>query len=120
MTEQTILITGATDGLGRELALEVAAQGARVLVHGRDDERGKAALDDIAERTGNGNLQWLRADFASLAEVRAMAERVLAEHERLDVLVNNAGIGSNLPGGDQRLASVDGYELRFAVNYLSG
>jgi NAD(P)-dependent dehydrogenase (short-subunit alcohol dehydrogenase family) len=102
------------------MALELAAAGDHLLLHGRDDVRGKATIDEIAERTGNRNVDWLRADLASLAEVRALAERVLAEHERLDVLVNNAGIGSNLPGEGERIESEDGYELRFAVNYLAG
>src|SRR5207237_423088 len=63
---------------------------------------------------------WYEADFSSLAEVGAMAERVLEREERLDVLVNNAGIGTTLPGDGERLESRDGYELRFAVNYLAG
>jgi NAD(P)-dependent dehydrogenase (short-subunit alcohol dehydrogenase family) len=111
----TVLITGATDGLGRALALELAGRGDRLLIHGRDDARGKAVVDQIG-----GDAEWLRADFASLAQVRDLAERVLAEHERLDVLVNNAGIGTAGPGDGQRVESEDGYELRFAVNYLAG
>ncbi|GAA1787895.1 SDR family NAD(P)-dependent oxidoreductase [Actinomadura chokoriensis] len=109
--QQTILITGATDGLGRALAARLAAEGATVLVHGRDDRRGKAALQEIG-----GRAAWYRADLASLAETRALAEAVRADHPRLDVLVNNAGIG----GPDDWTASADGHELTFAVNYLSG
>jgi NAD(P)-dependent dehydrogenase (short-subunit alcohol dehydrogenase family) len=119
-TEQTILITGATDGLGRALARELAAAGATLLVHGRNDARGRETIDELRERTGNENLHWLRADLASLDEVRALAEQVTTEHNRLDALVNNAGIGTTLPGGDGRMESSDGYELRFAVNYLAG
>ena len=120
MTGQTIFITGATDGHGRALATELAARGARLLLHGRDHGRGATTLDEIKERTGNDRLTFLRADFASLGEVRALAEQVLGDEERLDVLVNNAGIGTNLPGEGERLESQDGYELRFAVNYLAG
>jgi NAD(P)-dependent dehydrogenase (short-subunit alcohol dehydrogenase family) len=120
LNEQTILITGATDGHGRALASQLAARGARLILHGRDDERGATTLEEIRERTGNGELTFLRADLASLDEVRALAERVLEDNERLDALVNNAGIGTNLPGEGGRLESRDGYELRFAVNYLSG
>ena len=120
MSEQTILITGATDGHGRALAHELARRGASLLLHGRDDERGAALLNEIKDRTGNDRLTFLRADFASLDEVRALAERVLQDEERLDALVNNAGIGTNLPGEGERLESMDGYELRFAVNYLAG
>ncbi|MBE1532330.1 SDR family NAD(P)-dependent oxidoreductase [Actinomadura algeriensis] len=109
--EQTILITGATDGLGRALAAELAAEGATVLVHGRSDERGTAVLDELG-----GRASWYRADLSSLAETRALAEAVRADHPRLDVLVNNAGIG----GPAEREESADGHERTFAVNYLSG
>ncbi|GAA1842264.1 SDR family NAD(P)-dependent oxidoreductase [Actinomadura bangladeshensis] len=109
--QQTILITGATDGLGRALAAQLAAEGATVLVHGRDDQRGKATLQEIG-----GRASWYRADLSSLAETRALAEAVRADHPRLDVLVNNAGIA----GPDAWTASADGHELTFAVNYLSG
>ncbi|MEO3822984.1 SDR family NAD(P)-dependent oxidoreductase [Actinomadura sp. B10D3] len=109
--QQTILITGATDGLGRAMAAELAAEGATVLVHGRDDQRGKATLQEIG-----GRASWYRADLASLAETRALAEAVRADHPRLDVLVNNAGIGNDGP----RQESADGHELTFQVNYLSG
>jgi NAD(P)-dependent dehydrogenase (short-subunit alcohol dehydrogenase family) len=120
LAEQTILVTGATDGLGKAVATELARGGAAVLLHGRDDERGRAAIADIAGETGNGRLSWHRADLASLAEVRALGERLAAEVERLDCLVNNAGIGTNLPGDGERMESRDGNELRFQVNYLSG
>jgi NAD(P)-dependent dehydrogenase (short-subunit alcohol dehydrogenase family) len=120
LEQQTILITGATDGLGRALAARLAAAGPTLLIHGRDEARGEATISQIEATTGNEKLRWLRADLASLEQVRALAERVLAQSERLDVLVNNAGIGTSLPGGARRSESQDGYELRFAVNYLAG
>jgi NAD(P)-dependent dehydrogenase (short-subunit alcohol dehydrogenase family) len=120
IAEQTILITGATDGLGRALATELAQAGATLLLHGRDDVRGEQTIAAIRERTGNDSLSFYRADFASLAEVRAMAEQILAEHDELHALVNNAGIGTVLPGGGERMVSEDGHELRFQVNYLAG
>jgi NAD(P)-dependent dehydrogenase (short-subunit alcohol dehydrogenase family) len=110
---EVILVTGATDGLGRAVAGELALAGASVLVHGRDSERIERTTSEL-DAAGS-----YRADFASLADVRDLAERVLAERDRLDVLVNNAGVGSTLPGGGRRLESQDGYELRFAVNYLA-
>ena len=119
MSDRTILITGATDGLGKGLALELAHGGAALVLHGRDDERGAQTIREISEQTGNNRLSWARADFASLAEVRGLAQQVRAEHDRLDALVNNAGIGTTLPGGESRMESADGYELRFQVNYLS-
>jgi NAD(P)-dependent dehydrogenase (short-subunit alcohol dehydrogenase family) len=91
-------VTGATDGLGRGVAERLAAGGATVLVHGRDDTRGEAAIRDIRDATGNARLRWYHADLASLADVRALAERVAAVEPRLDALVNNAGIGTTLPG----------------------
>src|SRR5437588_3937696 len=120
LAEQTILVTGATDGHGRALARELAALGASVLVHGRDDERGHETLREIHAQTGNDRLHWLRADLSSLAETRRLAEQVAAEHTQLHALVNNAGIGTTSGGQERRMQSHDGYELRFAVNYLAG
>jgi NAD(P)-dependent dehydrogenase (short-subunit alcohol dehydrogenase family) len=120
LDQQTILVTGATDGLGRALARELAAAGPTVLVHGRDDGRAHQTVRQIIGDTGNRNVHWLRADLASLDEVRGLADQVIAEYRDLHGLVNNAGIGTTLPGGGQRVASRDGYELRFAVNYLAG
>jgi NAD(P)-dependent dehydrogenase (short-subunit alcohol dehydrogenase family) len=117
--EQTVLITGATDGLGRALATELAGSGASVLVHARDQARGAEALAAMRAATGNDRLRLVTGDLASLEQVRSLAEQ-LGELERLDALVNNAGIGTTLPGGGRRMESEDGYELRFAVNYLAG
>ena len=120
LTEQTILVTGATDGHGRALSAELAARGATVLLHGRGDTRGRQAMADIAARTGSERLHWLRADLASLDQVRELANRVITRYPRLDCLINNAGIGTTTNGGTQREESHDGHELRFAVNYLAG
>jgi NAD(P)-dependent dehydrogenase (short-subunit alcohol dehydrogenase family) len=119
LAEQVILVTGATDGLGRSLATELARADATVLIHGRDDARGRKTLADVEDSTGNTKLRWHRADFASLDAVREMAEVVEQEEGRLDALVNNAGIGVTLPGDGARMESGDGYELRFQVNYLA-
>jgi len=114
---RTALITGATDGVGRVVARELAKQGWRVLVHGRDRPRGEALVREI-EQAG-GSATFLAADLASLAEVRRLAAEVKQQTDRLDLLINNAGIGSvgSAPG---RQTSGDGHELRFAVNYLAG
>jgi NAD(P)-dependent dehydrogenase (short-subunit alcohol dehydrogenase family) len=101
------------------VAERLAAGGATVLVHGRDDARGEATIRDIRDATANERLRSYRADLASLADVRALAERVTADEPRLDALVNNAGIGTTLPGDGARQVSADGYELRFQVNYLA-
>jgi NAD(P)-dependent dehydrogenase (short-subunit alcohol dehydrogenase family) len=116
MPNRTVLVTGATDGLGRAIAGELAADGWSVLLHGRDEARGQAALEEIRARTGNGDLRLYLADLASLDEVRQLADAVTRGEQRLDVLVNNAGIG----GSGARRESRDGHELRFAVNYLAG
>ena len=107
----TALITGATDGLGRAVARDLAAQGWTILVHGRSRERAQETLDEVP-----GGRAYI-ADLSSLADVRRLADEVLAREERLHVLVNNAGIGS--AEGEGRQESADGYELTFAVNYLS-
>jgi NAD(P)-dependent dehydrogenase (short-subunit alcohol dehydrogenase family) len=120
LDEQTILITGATDGLGRALATELARQGPTLLIHGRDQSRGRQAVEELMAETGNRDVHWLRADLASLDEVRGLADQLIAERGALHTLINNAGIGTTLPGDGQRMKSRDGYELRFAVNYLAG
>lgn len=110
------LITGSTDGLGRELALRVGASGAHVIVHGRNAQRGAEVVREIEGR--GGTARFIQADLASLEQVRAMAETVLRDYDRIDLLVNNAAIGRG-PDGATRQESMDGHELRFAVNYLS-
>jgi NAD(P)-dependent dehydrogenase (short-subunit alcohol dehydrogenase family) len=107
----TVLITGATDGLGRALATRLAGEGATVLAHARSEERGRQTLGDLLD--GPHDVRLVVGDLASLGAVRALADQL---PDRLDVLVNNAGIG--FAGG--REESADGYELRFAVNYLAG
>jgi NAD(P)-dependent dehydrogenase (short-subunit alcohol dehydrogenase family) len=115
MKGKTVLITGSTDGVGRYIAARLAAEGWRVIVHGRDRTRGQAVVEDIAKR--GGEARFLAADLASLAEVRSLAEAVRRDSDGLDVLVSNAGIGTS---GPRRELSADGFELRFAVNYLAG
>ena len=114
LEEQTILVTGATDGLGRRVAAELAAGGATVLLHGRKGERLEHASEGIRNETGSEKTRLYVADLSSLGEVRGLAGQILSNEERLDVLVNNAGIISR-----ERRESEDGYELAFAVNYLS-
>ena len=115
LTGKTVLVTGSTDGVGRFAARRLGEAEARVLVHGRDAERGAQVVAEI-EKAG-GTATFLRADLASLAEVRRLAAGVQDATDRLDLLINNAGIGT---AGGVRQVSVDGLELRFAVNYLAG
>ena len=118
--QTTILITGATDGLGRAVAERLAGDGATLLLHGRDDERLATAAAAIREATGNDRVSTHRADLADLAQVRALAADVERSTEQLHVLINNAGIGTGRPDSTTRQESRDGLELRFAVNYLAG
>jgi NAD(P)-dependent dehydrogenase (short-subunit alcohol dehydrogenase family) len=111
---KTVLVTGATDGLGRHVARELAAEGATVLLHGRSRERLEAVLEDVRTQAGGVEARSYLADLSSLVAVRGLAERIFADEGRLDVLVNNAGIASR-----ERRMSEDGVELTFAVNYLS-
>jgi len=116
--DTVVLVTGATDGLGRGVARELAGRGARMLLHGRDRERLDALASELA-RDGEPAPSFL-ADLASLAEVRGLAEAIEASVPALHVLINNAGIGSGLPDGRERRESRDGHELRLAVNHLAG
>ncbi len=117
--EQTILITGSTSGHGRALAELLAGKGATVLLHGRRDDLGEQAVREISAATGNDSVRFYRADFSSLDEVKDLAARIQEDDERLDCLVNNAGIGVADSGGGGRMISRDGHELRFQVNYLA-
>jgi NAD(P)-dependent dehydrogenase (short-subunit alcohol dehydrogenase family) len=114
---KTVLVTGSTDGVGHLVAQRLGASGARVFVHGRDAARGDEVVSGINAHGGRAEL--LTADLASLAEVRALADQLRERTGRLDILINNAGIGSG-GSGSKRQESVDGHELRFAVNYLAG
>jgi NAD(P)-dependent dehydrogenase (short-subunit alcohol dehydrogenase family) len=107
-------VTGATDGLGKRVASALAGRGATVLLHGRSRERLETTFEQIREQTGNEKLRCYLANLSSLDAVRDLAGHILFDKERLDVLVNNAGVNS-----PEREESEDGHELTFAVNYLS-
>jgi NAD(P)-dependent dehydrogenase (short-subunit alcohol dehydrogenase family) len=96
LVEQVILVTGATGGLGKAVAMRLERSGATLLLHGRDETRGQQTLEEIRAQMGNTRLHWYRADFSSLAQVRAMAARLAREQEHFDVLLNNVGIHMNL------------------------
>ena len=112
--ESTVLVTGATDGLGRSVALELANRGAKVLLHGRSRERCEAVLEEVRTETDDEGSRCYLADLSSLDAVRGLAEQILSEHELLDVLVNNAGLIAR-----EREETEDGLELTFAVNHLA-
>jgi NAD(P)-dependent dehydrogenase (short-subunit alcohol dehydrogenase family) len=114
---KTALVTGSTDGLGRELALALAADGAHVIVHGRNAERGQAVVDEITA-AGKGSARFYAADFSSMQAVRDFARTIANDYPKLDLLVSNAGIA--FTRDQPRRTSPDGHELQFAVNYLAG
>ena len=116
MTGKVVLVTGSTDGLGRDVARRIAAAGAHVLVTGRSAARGDSLVDEIA-KSGKGSATFYRADLASLDEVRRLADAVVRDTKRLDVLINNAGVGFIFDS--TRKFSAEGYEMHFAVNYLA-
>jgi NAD(P)-dependent dehydrogenase (short-subunit alcohol dehydrogenase family) len=115
--QRVVLVTGATGGLGRETALALARMGDHVIIHGRNVDRAKEVIQQI-EDDGRGSAKFYRADFASLDEVRSLAAAILSDYDRLDVLVNNAGVFQ--PNTHERRVTEDGYELHFQVNYLAG
>jgi retinol dehydrogenase-14 len=114
MRNKIILITGSTDGIGRQAAVELAALGATVLIHGRNPARGKVVVEEIQTSTGNPKVDLLIADLASLRQVRELAAEIQRRYDRLDVLLNNAGVFMN-----ERKLTEDGFELTYAVNHLA-
>jgi NAD(P)-dependent dehydrogenase (short-subunit alcohol dehydrogenase family) len=114
MGGKTVLITGGTHGIGRAAATALAAAGARVILVGRDEAKARQVRDAIAEETGNAAVSWRVADLSAMGEVARVADAVLAELDRLDVLINNAGAVFSA-----RQLTVDGYERTLALNHLA-
>ena len=116
LTGKVVMITGSTDGLGRDAARRIAAAGAHVIISGRSAPRGDSLVAEIA-KSGKGSAKFYRADLASLDETRRLADAVTRDYKRLDFLINNAGIG--LVFDSTRKFSAEGHELHFAINYLA-
>src|SRR5439155_3102501 len=100
---KTVFITGSTDGVGRYVALELAKQGANLLIHGRDAARARVVVEEIS-RSGKASAKFYQADLSSLADVRKLADAVSAEHNKLDIFISNAGIGSRNYGPERRIS----------------
>jgi NAD(P)-dependent dehydrogenase (short-subunit alcohol dehydrogenase family) len=114
MKGRTVLVTGSTDGIGKATAMDLAHKGAKVLLHGRNSEKGRAVLEEIRRITGNDSLEFFRADFSSQRQVRMLAAEIKESQDKLHVLINNAGTFSQ-----QRRLTEDGLEMTFAVNHLA-
>lgn len=112
---KTILLTGATDGLGKATAFALAKQGYELILHGRNPQKGEKVLADIKAETGNENLHYYNADFAELVQIKTLADTILTNHQQLNVLINNAGLGVE----SSRRESIDGLEMIFQVDYLA-
>jgi retinol dehydrogenase 12 len=114
MQNKICLVTGATNGIGKITALELAKMGATVIVVGRNPTKTEAVVSEIRSESGNDNVKKALADLSSLADVRALAQEFKNKYSRLDVLVNNAGAYFN-----KRHVTFDGFEMTFALNHLS-
>lgn len=111
---KTVLITGATDGIGKETAVQLAAMGARTIIHGRDPEKAARVKEEIILAAGNHNVEYAVADLQVMANVRSLAADINSRVDHLDVLINNAGTYQQT-----YQETPDGYEMNFAVNHLA-
>jgi len=114
MRGKTVLVTGATSGIGYYTARGLAVLGAKILLHGRSARDGEAAVARIKREIAGADVTFIGADLASLSEIRRLAAEVPEQSSRLDVLINNAGLVR-----DRRSVTVDGFEMTFAVNHLA-
>lgn len=114
LTGKTILITGATDGIGKETARQLAMMNAQVILHGRNPDKTKKVQKEIIIDSSNEKVDVLIADFSSMEQVRSLADQVISQYQHLEVLINNAGLYTT-----SKQTTSDGFELTFAVNHLS-
>jgi NAD(P)-dependent dehydrogenase (short-subunit alcohol dehydrogenase family) len=111
---RNILVTGSTDGIGKQSAIELAQKGYHVIVHGRDEDSVQKAVKGVGRKSGRNDIAGFAGEFESLAEVRKLAESLNNEYDKLDVLVNNAGVITK-----KRSEAADGFEVTFQVNHLA-
>jgi len=114
MHSKTVLITGATDGIGKQAAKELASMGAKVVIVGRNEEKCNQSIKEVSNYNGNSQVNYLLADLSSMGEVKKLAEEFKAKYDRLDVLINNAGAAFL-----NRQVTGDGFEKTFATNHLA-
>lgn len=115
MESKIILVTGASDGIGKETAMTLAKQGHTIILHGRNKQKLQAAYEEIKRETGNNNLDMFTADFLSLAEIKRFADTIKKKYDRLDVLINNAGAQF----GNIRETTSEGHEKTMMINVFT-
>jgi len=112
--KKTVLITGSTDGIGKETALELAAKNYIIIIHGRNKKKIESTINWIIKKTSNSDVYGIIADFVSLSDVKRMAEEVTGKFKQLDIIINNAAVFSHV-----YKETVDGLETTFQINYLA-
>lgn len=113
--KKTILITGASSGIGKETALALARQGHQIIMHGRNPEKTKNAVNEVKNKSGNNDISMMQADLSLMKDVKRFSDEINSKYDHLDVLINNAG-GQF---GDQREITSEGHEKTFAINTLA-
>lgn len=114
MQGKVVLVTGSTDGIGRETARQLARLGATIILHGRNHQNGPEIRDQLRRETGNEFIEYFNADLAKREKIHALADHVKSRYGVLDVLVHNAGVFMT-----ERKLTQDGLEMTFAVNHLA-
>ena len=114
MNNKNILITGSTDGIGKQTAIELAKKNYNIILHGKNEEKCIKIRNEVIYETGNNNVDFVISDFSDLNDVRKLAKHIIEKYDRLDVLINNAGVYMN-----EKKLTIDGYETTFAVNHLA-
>lgn len=114
MQDKTILITGATAGIGKATAIELAKTGARIVITSRNKEKGNAAVNEIKKLSGNNKVEFITADLSSISSIKNAVNSFKKRYKKLNVLINNAAIFNNI-----RIKTADGLEEMFVTNYFS-
>lgn len=114
MRDKTVIITGATDGIGKETARVLAEMRARVIIVSRTDARGERTVAELIQKSGNKNINMFVADLSSINDIKNLSEKIHANCNHLHVLINNAGVFLN-----NKQITIDGYEATFAINHLA-
>jgi len=112
--DKTVLVTGSTDGIGKQTAIDLAELGAHVIVHGRNQDKASQTAKEVKQKTGRTDVEFVVGDLASIEQIRKMSEDIHQRFDKIDVLINNAGVYKT-----ERELNEKGFELTFAINHLS-